>query len=187
MQFNHVWRQQTLRCNFFKHLYKFSSTFQGILFFFQANYIFKHFSSTRVKIQALFQSVLHPEYALSPPLIITTQHCQWCIGVNIGYTPPLKIPHPPIIANLCANISRENRYDYFLEDLPSKLDDKTKPATQLLFQKFVQANKENIKAQNQWSFVRGLWLDCCFTKTSQPIASYTKFWIQMDIYELVYS
>ena len=108
MQFNHVWRQQTLRCNFFKHLYKFSSTFQGILFFFQANYIFKHFSSTRVKIQALFQSVLHPEYALSPPLIITTQHCQWCIGVNIGYTPPLKIPHPTHYSkSVCKHFKRK--------------------------------------------------------------------------------
>ena len=36
-------------------------------------------------------------------------------------------------------------------------------------------NKENIKTQNQWSFVRGIhrWLDCCVTKTSQPVASYT--------------
>ena len=34
-------------------------------------------------------------------------------------------PTPPIIANLCANIYREGRYDYFMEDLPSKLDDKT--------------------------------------------------------------
>ena len=62
------------------------------------------------------------------------------------------------------------------------------PAVWLLFQKFVQANnKENIKAQNQWSFVRGLWLDCCVTKTSQPVTSYTKLWMQMDIYELIYS
>ena len=34
-------------------------------------------------------------------------------------------PTPPIIENLCANIFRENIYDYVLEDLPSKLDDKT--------------------------------------------------------------
>ena len=34
-------------------------------------------------------------------------------------------PTPLIIVNLCANIFRENRYDYVLEDLPSKLDDKT--------------------------------------------------------------
>ena len=49
------------------------------------------------------------------------------------------------------------------------------PATRLLFQKFAQANnKDNVKAQNQWSFVRGLhrWLDCCVTKTTQPVASY---------------
>ena len=32
------------------------------------------------------------KYALSPPLIITTQNCQWCVGVNLGYLPPLKIP-----------------------------------------------------------------------------------------------
>ena len=45
------------------------------------------------------------------------------------------------------------------------------PATRLLFQNFAQAsNKENTKAQNQWSFVMGLWLDCCVTKTLQPIA-----------------
>ena len=34
-------------------------------------------------------------------------------------------PTPPIIANLCARIYRENRYHYGPEDLPSKLDDKT--------------------------------------------------------------
>ena len=126
------------------------------------------------------------KYALSPPLIITTQHCQWCIGVNIGYTPPLKIPHPThlIIANLCANISRENRYDYVLEDLLSKLDDKTTPATQLLFQKFAQANnKENIKAQNQWYFVRGFVIGLLCYYHSQLHLN-TKFWIQMYIYEL---
>ena len=33
----------------------------------------------------------------------------------------------------------------------------------------------------------GLWLDCFVTKTSQQVASYRKFWIQMDIYELIYS
>ena len=46
----------------------------------------------------------------------------------------------------------------------------------LLFQKFAHANnKKNTKAQNQWSFVRGIhrWLDCCVAKTSQPVASYT--------------
>ena len=56
------------------------------------------------------------------------------------------------------------------------------PATPLLFQKCAQANNQkNINAQNQWSFVRGLWLDCCVTQTSQPFESYTKFWIQMGI------
>ena len=30
-------------------------------------------------------------------------------------------------------------------------------------------------AQNQWSFVGGLLLNCCVTKTSQPVASYTEF------------
>ena len=55
-------------------------------------------------------------------------------------------------------------------------DDIFQPENRLLFQKFSQANnKENIKAQNQWSFVSGIhrWLDCCVTKTSQPVASYT--------------
>ena len=50
------------------------------------------------------------------------------------------------------------------------------PANRLLFQKFAQANnKENIKAQIKWSFVRGIhrWLDCCVAKTSQPVASHT--------------
>ena len=49
------------------------------------------------------------------------------------------------------------------------------PANQLLFQKCAQANnKENMKAPNKWSFVKGIhrWLDCCVTKTSQPVASY---------------
>ena len=50
------------------------------------------------------------------------------------------------------------------------------PANRLLFQTWAQVNnKENIKAQNQWYFVREIyrWLDCCVTKTSQPVASYT--------------
>ena len=50
------------------------------------------------------------------------------------------------------------------------------PANRLLFQKFAQANnKENIKAQIKWSFVRGIhcWLDCCVAKTSQTVVSYT--------------
>ena len=34
---------------------------------------------------------------------------------------PMNLPHPPIIANLCANIYRENRYDYVLEDPPANL------------------------------------------------------------------
>ena len=49
------------------------------------------------------------------------------------------------------------------------------PANRLLFQTWAQVyNKENIKARNQWSFLRGIyrWLDCCVTKTSQPVASY---------------
>ena len=35
--------------------------------------------------------------------------------------------------------------------------------------------KQTWKAQNQWTFVRGIhrWLDCCVTKISQPVASYT--------------
>ena len=32
------------------------------------------------------------KYVLSLPLIITTQLCQWCIGVHQGDTPPLEIP-----------------------------------------------------------------------------------------------
>ena len=53
--------------------------------------------------------------------------------------------------------------------------------------KFAQANnKESIKAQNQWHFVRGIhrWPDCCVTTPSQS-ASYTQFCILMDIYELM--
>ena len=38
---------------------------------------------------------------------------------------PMNLPHPRIIENLCANIFRETRYDYVLEDLPSKLHDET--------------------------------------------------------------
>ena len=95
MRFNHVWRKQTLRYNFFKHLYKFSSTFQGILFFFQANYQFKHFSSTRVKIQALFQSVrtLMSEGHKSQDHSLPLEHLSEKIhhsGSQIDYCEPFK-------------------------------------------------------------------------------------------------
>ena len=32
------------------------------------------------------------KYILSPPLIITTQHCQWCIGVNIKFYTTIENP-----------------------------------------------------------------------------------------------
>ena len=143
------------------------------------------------------------------------------------------IPHPPppIIANLCAHIFRENRYDYVLEYLASKLGDKTydrsenfiRLLSQLIslrnyricgwtlnfneniyeithddvfqhqkidfFLKFVQANnKENIKAQIKWYFVRETtagWIAVLPKHHSQ--LHLTQFWIQMDIYEPIYS
>ena len=59
-----------------------------------------------------------------------------------------------------------------------------------MFQKSAQANnKENVKAQNQRAFVGNhWWLDCCVTKPPHLVASFTKLWIQMDIYiyELIY-